>query len=100
MITKRMCAVSAVATGLILSGCAETSLYERPGDAKFGDANRQTMMAQVINPDPVYDTDMVANGQVAAGAVERYRTGNVEQPDSISTTDVGSGGEGGGSTPQ
>ena len=104
MTTKRSLAILAVTAGLVLGGCAENSMFDRPGDTKFGDANRQTMMAQVINPDPVYDTDMVASGEVAAAAVERYRTDSVKQPDSIRTTDVGPGGggnsSGGGSPPQ
>jgi hypothetical protein len=58
-------------------------------------------MAQVIDPDPVYETDAVASGEVGAAAVERYRNGKVKQPDSIRTTNVGSeGSSSGGSTPQ
>jgi hypothetical protein len=76
------------------AGCASIpSIYEEPGDAKFGEANRQTMMAQVIDPDPVYDEPMVGSGDQAADAVERYRTDTVKQPESVSTT-TGSGGGG------
>ena len=136
--TSRITPVVAAATlGTALVGCAENSIYERPGeaagvpnpfftsttpandnrwlfrsgfgfdvagnngvfekngpnsagDAAFGEANRQTMMAQVIDPDPVYADDAVASGEVGAAAVERYRQGKVEQPESIRTTNVGS----------
>jgi len=81
----------------LAASCASVpSLYEEPDDAKFGEANRQTMMAQVIDPDPVYDEPMVSSGAHAAGAVERYRTDTVKQPESVSTT-TGTGGGGSGS---
>ncbi len=104
MTIKRSIAVATTTAAVLLAGCAETSMYDRPGDTKFGDANRQTMMAQVVNPDPVHEGDMVANGEVAAAAVERYRTDSVKQPAGIRTTDIGAGGggdsSGGGSPPQ
>ena len=79
------------------AGCASVpSLYEEPDDAKFGEANRQTMMAQVIDPDPVYEGPAVTSGEHAAGAVERYRTDTVKEPESIRTT-AGSGGGSSGS---
>ena len=78
----------------LAAGCASVpSIYEEPGDAAFGEANRQTMMAQVIDPDPVYEEPMVGSGEHAAGAVERYRTDTVKEPESISTTS-GTGGGG------
>lgn len=76
----------------LAAGCASVpSLYEQPDDATFGEANRQTMMAQVINPDPVYDEPLVTSGEHAADAVDRYHRDAVKQPESISTTS-GSGG--------
>ena len=81
----------------LAAGCASVpSLLEQPGDAAFGEANRQTMMAQVIDPEPVYEEPMVGSGEHAAAAVERYRTDAVKEPESISTT-AGSGGSSGGS---
>ena len=83
---------------LFLAGCSSIpSLYEEPGDAKFGEANRQTMMAQVINPDPVYTEPMTTSGEHAADAVERYRNDAVKEPETISTTSGAGGGSGGGS---
>lgn len=72
---------------LALGGCATNSITEQPGDLKFGDANRQTIMAQVIDPDPVYTQAAQGSGANAADAVERYRTDKVKQPDSVRTTD-------------
>lgn len=101
MITDRGSWLALAGAALLLSGCAEHSMLERPGDAAFGEANRQTMMAQVIDPDPVYSGDATSSGETAAAAVERYRQGKVEQPDSIRTTDVGGdNGSSGGSTPR
>jgi type IV pilus biogenesis protein CpaD/CtpE len=91
MNTKTLSRWALVATAVLLAGCADRSIYEGPGDSKFGEANRQTMMAQVVNPDPVYDTDMATSGDHAEQAIERYRTDKVKQPDNIKTTDVGTG---------
>lgn len=101
MITdKRTLAVSTALAccAALLPGCAETSLLAQPGDAAFGEANRQTMMAQVVNPDPVYEDTMTASGHLAAEAIDRYRNDRVKRPDTIRTTNVGSG-EGTGSGP-
>ena len=77
----------------LAAGCASVpSIHEQPGDARFGEANRQTMMAQVIDPDPVYDEPMTASGNNAQRAIERYRTDAVKKPDNIRTTDAGAGG--------
>ena len=85
----RIRCIAAAAALAALAGCTQ-SLLDEPGDASFGEANRQTMMAQVIDPDPVYDEPMVTSGDHAAQAIERYRTDAVKEPDSIRTTDVGS----------
>lgn len=77
----------------LLAGCASIpSVLEEPGDSAFGEANRQTMMAQVIDPDPVYDGPMVTSGDHAADAIERYRNDAVKEPETISTAASGSGG--------
>mgnify|MGYP000557273983 CR=1 FL=1 len=87
------------AAGLLLAGCASYSPWqEQPGDSQFGEANRQTMMAQVVNPDPYYTEPMETSGEHAADAIERYRNDEVKEPASVSTTTgvTGSGGGGGG----
>jgi hypothetical protein len=67
-------------------------------DPAFGEAVKYDMAIQVIDPDPVYDEDGAQpgdNGEVAAKAVERYRTGeNVERHKSDSS--MGSSGSAGG----
>ena len=94
-------AVRAICLALLplAAGCASVpSIYDEPGDATFGEANRQTMMAQVVNPDPVYDEPAVTSGEHAAQAVERYRTDAVKEPETIrSTSGAGGSGSGGGS---
>jgi hypothetical protein len=80
----------AAALVLILGGCATNAITEQPGDSRFGDANRQTMMAQVINPDPVYSEAGQSSGAHAADAIDRYLTDKVKQPDTIRTTNTNS----------
>lgn len=81
------------AAPLILAGC-ETTINTPPGAAEFGEPNRQTMMAQVIDPDPQYEAPAESSGEHAAQAVERYRTDTVKKPARTSST-AGSGGGGG-----
>lgn len=90
MITEPMLKLACLALLPLIGGCASIpSIHEQPGDSQFGEANRQTMMAQVVDPDPVYDAPMTGSGDQAQRAVERYRTDAVKQPDSIRTTDAG-----------
>ncbi|MEI4507298.1 hypothetical protein WBQ88_17365 [Sphingopyxis sp. CCNWLW253] len=73
---------AAAALALIVAGCA-------PTDATFGNAVRQTMAAQVVNPDPQYeDPILTTEAAKAAKAVDRYRTDKVKRPDTIRTTDT------------
>ena len=87
--------IGAIALGgtaaLLLTGC-ETALNAPPGAASFGEPNRQTMMAQVIDPDPQYDEAAISSAEHAAQAVERYRTDKVKKPVRASTTQVSGGG--------
>jgi hypothetical protein len=86
----RYLTVSLLAAGV--SACATNPMFEEPGDATFGEANRQTMMAQVVDPDPQYeDLIPISSGEHASDAVERYRTGKVIEPKRQQTTDAGSG---------
>ena len=73
---------------LALSGCTQGfATGDRPV-SEFGEANRQTMMAQVIDPEPRYDTQVpVTSADHAADAVDRYNADAVKQPPSITTTD-------------
>lgn len=72
--------------GLLLAGC-EHSLTEPKDVAQFGEPNRQTMLAQVIDPDPLYETTPPSSsGEHASQAIERYRTDKVKKPDKVRTT--------------
>ncbi|KHK92328.1 hypothetical protein LK12_05750 [Novosphingobium malaysiense] len=73
-----------------LSGC-EHSIMEEPGDAAFGEANRQTMMAQIIDPDPQFDGPAESSGVQAQRALEKYTSGSVEKPERVSTQSSTSG---------
>lgn len=93
----RLIAVMATA-GLLLSGCAAGGSNTGLGLGKadnFGEANRQTFAAMVINPNPEYDTLIpTTSGEAAAKAIERLRTGTLKMPERQSLTDVGRGGGG------
>lgn len=77
--------MTALALAGLASGCT-------PTDATFGNAVRQTMAAQVVNPDPQYDTAIPSTEAAKAGAaVDRYRNDKVKKPDTIRTTDTKTG---------
>ena len=64
-----------------------------PTDVTLGNAVRQTMAAQVVNPDPEYDNPVpAADGAKGAAAVNRYRSDTVKKPDKVKTTEATSGG--------
>lgn len=90
-------AVIAVAA---LAGCAhDGALPYMGGPDNFGEANRVTMAAQVVDPAPEYDTAVPESHAEHAGqAVERYRTDKVKKPDKVRTskTAAESGGSGSG----
>lgn len=98
---SKACLFAVIGTaGLLLSGCAaggsNTGLGLGRAD-NFGEANRQTFAAMVINPNPEYD-DAIAPGDAdrAAQAIERLRTGKVKQPERQSLSEVGRASGGGG----
>ena len=79
----------------LLLGACEHGMYEMNGEASsFGEANRQTMLAQTVDPDPVYEEPLESSGDHAAQAVDRYSTDKVKKPDTIRATSgaKGSGG--------
>ena len=100
MSSKRYATVALAAA--LLGGCASTYSPNvgiiDPAD--FGEANRQTYAAMVVDPDPQYEGEIETSADHAAYAVERYRQDNVKQPDTIRSTSggssSGSGGGGGG----
>lgn len=73
-----------------LAGC---STYYSPGagrldEADFGEANRMTFSAMVVDPDPQYDTPMEGNAERAVNGIEDYREGNVEEPEEVRSTET------------
>lgn len=84
---------AAIGAGIVLlAGCGQAPL-EMGKVATFGEANRQTFNAQVVDPAPAYDYAIPeGSGQNAAAAIERYRTDKVKQPDKMRTSTVGSTG--------
>lgn len=72
----------ALGAALILAGCATDGGASLASTDTFGEATRQTLAAQIIDPAPEYDTPQATtSGDQVAGATERYRTGKVKQPD-------------------
>lgn len=91
-IDRRIIAALLAATSL--SACMSVADKEFAGyqDPGFGEANRATYAAMVVNPDPRYDTPIPAtSAEHAAQAIERYRKDEVKKPERVETTDVGSG---------
>ena len=87
-----------------LGGCAHEAglpdFYAAETEARFGDAVRQNIAAQTVNPNAPEGV-LTASGSRAALAQERYEEDKVEKPASASTlrvtTQGGSGNSGGGS---
>lgn len=69
----------------LLAACEHDGMGEVK--STFGEANRQTMMAQVVDPEPEYDTLVPAtSAEHAAQAIDRYSKGTVKQPDRVRST--------------
>ena len=67
-----------------LAACAEQQVASSNmgDDDNFGEANRQTMAAQIIDPSPAYSTLVPeTSGAHSAQAIERYNTDKVKRPD-------------------
>ena len=77
MTIKRI--ITACAALLVVSACT-------PNDIGLGDAARSNYAAQIVNPEPVYEDAMVADGNQAAAGQERYRKGTVKKPVGVKTT--------------
>ena len=87
----------ALVLGLAVSaaGCTSSGGLKQSRADNWGEAYRQTLAAQIINPAPEYDTAFAASsGAKAAQAIERYRTDKVKQPVKQSLSDIGQQGKG------
>ena len=72
----------------LLAGCS-TYGPDAAGvvDEGFGEANRQTYAAMIVDPEPEYDEPLPTSAELAAQAIERYRTDSVKEPESIRSTE-------------
>lgn len=93
--TLSILALSCAATACTSVADKEFIGYQDPG---FGEANRATFAAMVINPDPQYDNPIPpTSAEHAAQAIDRYRNDAVKQPERVNTQNAnGGGGNGGG----
>ena len=93
MLIKRKAAVLGIAI-LSVSACMtpDGRLDLEPHDLTWGDANRATMAAQVVDPSPEYEDPIPpTSASNAVRAIDNYREGNVEEVETISTTEGGGG---------
>lgn len=89
----RIALVLGLAAGV--AGCTSAGGLKLGRADNWGEAYRQTLAAQIINPAPEYDTAFAASsGTKAAQAIERYRTDKVKQPARQSISDIGQQGRG------
>lgn len=80
---------------LVVAGCASAGGGGLAAKDNFGEAYRQTLAAQVIDPAPEYSGAATVSGDTGAQAVERARTGKTKQPDRQIISNVGKSGSGG-----
>ena len=94
---KLLSAAALAALAGSVSGCA---IDPKTGDFvqyEFGEASKQTLMAQVIDPDPQYDTLVAeSSGDHAQQAIDRYRSDSVKEPKTQSVRSGSRGGSGNG----
>ncbi len=91
----------ALAAVTLLAACDQDVKSTAAPPAAFGEANRQTMLAQVVDPDPAYDdAGPATSAGKAAQAAERYRKDAVKRPDKVRSTSVSSGSSTGSGTTQ
>ena len=89
--------IAPLALGL-LAGCNTVNAQTGSVDPGFGETVKYNAAAQIIDPDPVYAADAAQagdNGDKAAAAMKRYRTGTVKDVQVMQTTG-GSGSSSGG----
>lgn len=92
--------VAVIAIQFVMGCTTSSSAVHGADDVGWGEANRQTMAAQIIDPAPQYDTAIPeTSGEHTAKAIERYRKDTVKRPERVKTSTVGqSGGSSGGSS--
>lgn len=90
-LARRACQLSLF--GLAACTGSDGSILAANRPDNFGEANRQTFAAQVIDPAPAYDELYLGeNGDKAAQAIERYRTDKVKKPEGQGLSQIGKSG--------
>jgi type IV pilus biogenesis protein CpaD/CtpE len=74
-----------------LAGCVDD--MAKPLSPTFGDAVRQNMARQIVNPEPAMpsEQDVAVDGNKAVLGVDAYKAGKVKTPVVISTQTQGTG---------
>lgn len=96
MLIDRRVLIAGAALAL-LGGCYNART-QSTSDPLFGESNRQTLAAQVVDPEAAYAEAAPSDANHAAQAIDRYRTDKVKKPVRVNTGAGSSGGGGGGST--
>jgi hypothetical protein len=77
-----------LAAPALLAGCDQGLASTGKPASTFGEANSQTMMAKVIDPDPHYEyLDPETSARHAAQAIDRYRNDAVKKPERVRSTE-------------
>ena len=82
---------------LLLGACDTIYPASESIDPGFGEAAKYSMAVQVIDPDPVYSAEGARpgdNGELAAEASKRHRTGKVKAVEAQATSTSSTGGGG------
>ena len=77
---------------VLLAGCNTVNPQSGSVDPGFGEAAKYNAAIHTIDPDPVYAADGAQpgeNGDKAAQAVKKYRSGEVKQVEAVQTTSGG-----------
>jgi hypothetical protein len=93
---KTRAVAAVVLLGSVLAGCSDL-YYDRRETVSFAanDAVASAQATQTIDPWPRASSNrnIESNGARVAGAIERYRTGQIIQPKGMNTSSAGYGGQ-------
>ncbi len=86
--------VIAILMTVFVAGCAAADGGVRTAQkSNWGEANRQTMAAQIIDPAPDYgDAPLLTSGEQVAGAISRFRSDQVKKPERVKTSAIATSG--------
>jgi hypothetical protein len=83
-------------TAGLLAGCSTTNQEFAPNiGTDLGEATRYNAALQIIDPDPVYTAEGAQpgdRGDMGAAAVKRMRSGQVKEPEVMTTSSANPGG--------